>query len=118
LELQSSRKYEIKGTRDTPNTQICKLINKHANICAAVYYKNVNVVHGQELRVIKQQSDDGVDDRGLIEEIGKPQPLCLLVHVLTHFLVWCHNSLILILKFQTHTHEMGNLKEVIKSFAI
>jgi len=113
MKLQPSRKNEIKGTRDTPNIQ--KLINKHANICAAVYYKDVNVVHGQKLRVIKQKSDDGVDDRGLNEETGKPQLLCRLVHVLTHFLVQCHDSRILILKFQTHTHEMDNLKEVTKS---
>lgn len=116
--LQPSRKNEIKGTRDTPNIQICKLINKHANTCAAVYYKDVNVVHGQKLRIIKQQSDDSVDDRGLNEETGKPQLLCLLVHVLTHFLLWCQDSLILILKFQTHNHEMDNLKEVTESFAI
>jgi hypothetical protein len=116
MTLQPSTKNEIKGTRDTPNIQ--KLINKHANMCAAVYYKDVNVVHGQKLRVIKQTSDDGVDDRGLNEEIGKPQLLCRLVRVLTHFLVWCHDSHILILKFQTHAHEMDNLKEVAKSSAI
>lgn len=77
-------------------------------------YKYVNAVHGQKLRVIKQQSDDGVDDRGLTEEKGKPQLLCLLVHVLTHFLVWCHDSLTLFLEFKTYTHEMDNLKEVTK----
>jgi len=85
------------------------MINKHANICAAVHYKDVNVVHGQKLRAIKQQSDDGVDDKGLNEETGKPQLFCLLVHVPTHFLEWCQGSLILILKFQIHTHEMDNL---------
>jgi hypothetical protein len=58
-----------------------------------------------------------VDDKGLNEETGMPQLLCLLVHVLTHFLEWSQDSLILILKFQIHTHEMDNLK-VTKSFAI
>jgi len=75
-------------------------------------------VHGQKLRVIKQQSDDGVDDRGLNEETGKLQLLCLPVHILTHFLLWCQDSLILIHKFQTQTHEMDNLKVVTESFAI
>lgn len=117
MKLQPSRKNEIKGTRDTPNIHIHKLINKHANIWAPVYYKDVNIVHGQKLRSIKQQTEWWWCgwQRGLTEETGKPQLLCLLVHVLTHFLLWCQDSLILILKFQTYTHKMDNLKEVTKS---
>jgi hypothetical protein len=36
-------------TKDTQNTKICKLINKHENICVTVDYKDVNVGHGQKL---------------------------------------------------------------------
>jgi hypothetical protein len=35
-----------------------------------------------------------------------------------HILVWCHDNIHLILKFQAHVHEMVNFKEITKLSAI
>ena len=51
-------------------------------------------------------------DRRLNEEKGHLQVLCFLLHVLTHFLVWCYDSFNLMLKFQALICEMVYLKYI------
>jgi len=51
-------------------------------------------------------------DRRLNEERGHLQVLCLLLHVLIHFLLWCYDSSNLMLKFQALIHEMVYLKYI------
>ena len=41
--------------------------------------------------------------------------LCLSLHVLTHFLVWFHDSLHLMLKFQAPVHELVFLRSLVIS---
>jgi hypothetical protein len=45
-------------------------------------------------------------------EGGYLRLLYLLLHVLTHLLLWCHDSLHLAFKFQAPLHELVNLKEI------
>jgi hypothetical protein len=66
------------------------------------------------VRVIElYRMEGGGRDRKLSEEGSNLWLRGLLLHILIHLPVWCHDSLHLAFKIQAPLHEMVNLKEMI-----
>jgi hypothetical protein len=89
---------------------MCKLINDD-NICVDVHW-NDGVPSWKLLGYLKDAECIAGQDRRL-EERGDLLLPSLLLHDLTHQLVWCHDRSHLMLKFQAPICEMVGCTEMI-----